>query len=192
MFAETRERRRFTVGEVARMVETGVLREGEPVELLEGELIVVPQQGPEHASRVAAIGALLARRYTERSVRCQLPLEVGVDSLPEPDAAVMRGTDDAYATRHPRGDEAVLVIEVARSSQAVDRAKARLYAKAGVPVYWLLDLVARRLEERTEPNDAGDYRLMRLYTEQDDIVLPELGETISVAALLGPEPISAS
>lgn len=186
MLAPNGERRRFTIDEVARMVDAGVLGEDEPLELIEGELIVVPPQGPEHASRVSAITTLLARRYLHHVIRSQLPLVVGDDSLPEPDAAVIRGADSTFTSRHPRGDEAVLVIEITRSSHAIDRGKARLYAKGGAPLYWLVDLAARRIEERSQPI-AGEYRVTRVYGAGDEIALPELGETVPVSTLLGPE-----
>lgn len=169
------------------MVEIGVLREDEPVELIEGELIVVPPQGPLHSSRVGAITALLARRYVDRAVRSHSPITVGGDSLPEPDCAVIAVTEEELATRHPRGSELVLAVEVARTSHTVDRGKARVYASGGVPVYWLVDLVARRVEERTDPSADGDYRVTRLFTARDEIELPGIGERVQVAALLGPE-----
>lgn len=185
MLAARHELRRFTADEVLRMIEAGVLSEDEPLELIEGELIVVPPQGPEHSDRIAAITMLLSPRYLGRAVvRVQLPLDAGDDSLPEPDFLVTLATPG----RHPRGADAFLAIEVARTSQAQDRAKARIYARAGVPVYWLVDLVARRVEERTEPNAEGDYRLTRMYTPSEDIELPGLGQRVLVSELLGPEP----
>lgn len=170
------------------MVEIGVLREDEPVELIEGELIVMPPQGPLHSSRVGAISALLTRAYVDRAVRSHSPIEAGTDSLPEPDCAVIAGSEERFATRHPRGSELVLAVEVARTSQAVDRGKARVYAAASVPVYWLVDLVSRRVEERTDPSADGDYRVTRLFTERDEIELPGLGRRVRVLDLLGPEP----
>lgn len=184
MLAENQARRRFTVPEVLRMVETGVLREDEPVELIEGELIVVPPQGFDHGNRVTAITMLLVPLYAGTAmVRVQLLLDVDLESLPEPDFLIARETPG----RHPRGSDALLAIEVTKTSHAMDRAKARLYARAGIPVYWLIDLVAHRIEERAQPDVDGEYRITKLYTPRDEIELPGLAERIRVANLLGVE-----
>src|SRR5262249_53193341 len=135
--------RRFAADEVLRMVEAGILREDEPIELVEGELVVVPPQGPTHSAVVADLDARLHEVYTGAyHVRAQLPVAGTDDSLPEPDFAIVRGAPRDYVERHPTGADTILVIEVARTSQAFDRRKASTYARAGVPVYWLIDIVA--------------------------------------------------
>ena len=73
----------------------------------------------------------------------------------------MRGDAKSFAHRHPTGFEAILVIEIAWSTQRENRRKASVYATGGVEVYWLLDLVARTLELRTTPGD-GVYRVPRI------------------------------
>ncbi len=182
MLGEPLPHRSFTVAEVMRMVEAGVLGEDEPVELIEGELVTVPPQGPPHSNRIAELNMFLVPKYLGRAhVRVQLPLYVDTRSMPEPDILIARPTPG----RHPGGADSLLAIEIARTSQAFDRAKARLYATAGVPVYWLVDLAERRIEERTEPTPSGDYRLTKLYLPTDAIALPELGETVLVRELLG-------
>ena len=189
MLATNHERRRFTIDEVARMVDAGVLGEDEPLELIEGELIVVPPQGPEHAERVTRLTMLLAPRYVGRAdVRVQCPLDLDAINQPEPDLAVVHPTPG----RHPRGADVLVVIEISKSSQALDRTKVGLYARGGVPIYWRIDLVARRVEEHTHPTAAGEYGVTRVYGARDTIALPELGsaelgETVPVEALLGPE-----
>jgi Uma2 family endonuclease len=84
---------------------------------------------------------------------------------------------------HPTGAQVVLVVEVARTSQAIDRRKVRAYATIGVSVYWLLDLAARRLEVRSEP-DGDEYRSTRLLGEGDSAGLPEASISWTVASLL--------
>jgi Uma2 family endonuclease len=179
------ERRRFTAAEVLRMVDAGILAEDEPVELLEGELVVTPPQGPPHAAVVCDLAERLRDVYGPAChVRPQCPLVGAVDSLPEPDLAVVRGKARDYATRHPTGPDVVLVIEVARTSQALDRRKVRAYATIGVSVYWIVDLAARRLEVRSEPTADGEYRVTRLLGENETIALPRLDVSWNVASLL--------
>jgi hypothetical protein len=85
----------------------------------------------------------------------------------------LRHFERASVAVHPTGAQVVLVVEVARTSHAIDRRKVRAYAKIGVPVYWLLDLGARRLEVRWEPN-GDEYRSTRLLGESDSAALPEI------------------
>lgn len=168
------------------MVELGILRPDEPIELIEGELLVVAPQGPLHASRIMALQVLLGRAYDSRaSLRVQLPLDSADDSLPEPDLALVRGAAADYTKRHPSGTEALLVIEVAQSSQAYDRDKARVYARMGVPEYWLLDLAAGRLEVRREPSPDGSYGSVQVLPREARVDLPGTPHSLPVSDLLG-------
>lgn len=90
------------------------------------------------------------------------------------------GSDDS----HPTGADTLLVVEISHSTLAHDRRKASLYARAGVPVYWLLDLVNERLEVRSDPDSQGNYRLTRLLAKGDLVTLPERAEEVAVAELL--------
>jgi Uma2 family endonuclease len=176
-------RRRFTVDDVHRMVEVGILDEDEAVELLAGELVEVNPQGPAHAwcrrtlarrLRAACAGRVLV---LERD-----PLECGSHSLPEPDVAVIAGDEASFRERHPRGDEASLVVEVARTSQRVDRDKAAIYAAAGVPEYWLVDLVMRTATIHRERTTQG-YARIEVLDESAALPLPD-GTTILLRELL--------
>lgn len=183
------QRKSFTVSEVERMLEAGILHDGEPVELLEGELFLTSPQRPEHAAITEIVGRLLegamgggfhARRHS--------PLLAGPDSLPEPDIAIARGEPRDFLHQHPTGADVVLVIEIALTSHALDRRKAAIYARAGVPEYWLLDLAGRTLDVRTNPGpEAADYAEQQVLREGDTVTLPHGGE-IPVAALLPPGP----
>lgn len=165
-------RHRFTVAEVLRMADSGILEEDAPVELLDGELIDVSPQGPEHATGKAVLRDALRLAYAgEGCVREQDPLVAGEHSLPEPDLAVVRGAPRDYGRRHPRGDEALLVVEVSRTSHRVDQAKTRIYARAGVPEYWIVDLVARVVTIHRGPGDAG-YATAVVIDEQGTLELP--------------------
>jgi Uma2 family endonuclease len=133
------------------VVSSGAL-DNAPVELLEGLLVDVSPHGPQHA----AIIEELTRRFAqaEARLRVQLPLEIPPDSVPEPDLALVQGRTPAG---HPH--TALLVVEVSVNSQAADRVvKARLYARAGVPTYWLVDVPGRAVEVRSAPGVDGYQR----------------------------------
>jgi Uma2 family endonuclease len=86
-----------------------------------------------------------------------------------------------WRDRHPKGKEAVLVVEIGFSSQKLDRAKAAIYARAGVEVYWVLDLAARRLEVRTDPRSDGSYAVTTVLEGRDAVSLPGLQSKVGTA-----------
>ena len=179
-------RRRFTVDEVNRMAAQGILGEDEPVELLEGELLIVSPQDPRHAAAVAALARRLTDLYrVDAHVRPQCPLNATPDSLPEPDLAVVKGQPLDYQHRHPVGVETLLVVEVARTSQAVDRRKARIYAAAGVPAYWLVDLAERRIEVFSQPSPAGTFTQRLTSSPGEEVDLPGLDLRLAVSETVG-------
>jgi Uma2 family endonuclease len=176
--------RPFSPREVQRMVEVGILRPDEPVELLEGRLVLVSPQGPPHASIVAALADRLRAAYgAGHAVREEKPIEL-TDSLPEPDVAVVKGAHSNFAARHPGAQDVVLVAEVALTSQALDRDKTRIYARGGVPVVWLIDVPARRLEVYADPQPDGRYRLVQVLGEEDVVTAPTGSAKWSVREIL--------
>lgn len=180
-----RKHRHFTAEEVLRMVETGILSEDEPLELLEGELVVVSPQGPEHQTVTERLRRRLEPIYGDGfHVRSHSTIQASGDSLPDPDVAVLRGPVDDYLHRLPVGTDLALAVEVSRTTQAADRRKAELYARSGVPVYWLLDLVARRLEVRSHPLPEGEYAERRTYGEEDEVPVPGTDATLVIRDLL--------
>jgi Uma2 family endonuclease len=146
--------RRFTVEEYRRLGEMGVLGEEDQVELLEGWIVPKMIHNPPHDSAVElAQSALQARLPPGWRIRIQSAITTP-DSEPEPDLAVVRGSIRDHAQRHPAPHEVALVIEVAASSLERDREKTRLYARAGIPAYWIINLVNRQVESYQEPNAA--------------------------------------
>ena len=149
--------RPLTADEAMRMVELGIIGADERVELLHGALTRMSPQHPPHAVVTQRLTAWLAPLMVAgtHDVRVQLPLTVpDRTSLPEPDIAVVE-RDEAHAVAHPLG--ALLVVEVADSSLRIDMTiKPPLYAAAGVPELWVVDVAARRVTVLSEPDD-GDY-----------------------------------
>ncbi|HWY89637.1 MAG TPA: Uma2 family endonuclease [Solirubrobacteraceae bacterium] len=140
---------RLDVGTYERMVATGLL-EGLPIELLEGLLVEVSPQGVAHADVIMRLTRHLgsARAW----LRVQLPLEAEWRSIPEPDLALSEGQHPV--SRHPR--TALLAVEVMVSSHKQDReTKAKMYAWAPIPTYWLVDVPGRAVEVRSDPGPKG-------------------------------------
>jgi Uma2 family endonuclease len=147
----TYQTRRFTRAEYARLIDAGVFRPGEAVELLGGDLMVGEPQGSAHYTAIGLVeDALRSALGPEWLVRSQGPLALGEDSEPEPDVSVTRGRRRDFRDEHP--SRPVLVVEVAEWSLALDRDhKGSLYARAGVADYWILNLCDRVLEVYREP-----------------------------------------
>src|ERR1700688_2772180 len=167
-------RRAITVDEYNKMGETGILGRDERVELLDGDLIVVPPQGSPHFSIVTRMARQLMQRLGERAlVTSQLPIIVSDRSEPEPDIAVLAWRDDFYGSGIPRVPDVYAVVEVADSSLAMDRGKKLpIYAAAGVKEYWIVNVRNAAIEVHREPRGDG-YDSLRTFRG---------GEMISFAA----------
>jgi len=177
--------RRFTRDEVVRMVDAGILSEDEKVELIDGELILVPPQGPPYAGLAARFLRLFSGVYGDGfSVRPSLPLDCNATNVPEPDLAVVRGAESVFLARHPRADEALIVVEIVRTSHDVDRKKTAVYARTGIPVFWFVDVSAARIELHEDPQPDGRYRLVRVLAGSDTISPPQAAVSWTVASLL--------
>jgi Uma2 family endonuclease len=143
---------RLGVGQYHDMVRQGILAEDDPVELLEGFLVVKMSKNPPHTKSTGRVQSRLnALLPVGFYTRAQEPVTLA-DGEPEPDVAVVRGDDDRYTDRHPGPAETPLVVEVADVSLSRDRTlKLRGYARAGIAVYWIVNLVGRQVEVYAEP-----------------------------------------
>lgn len=151
--------RLWTREEYLKMAEAGVFAPGERVELIEGEIIkMTPQKGP-HMTGVTLVSEELRRAFGKGYVvRVQGPLALGPLSEPEPDVTVVRGSPRDYRDSHPT--TAVLVVEVSDTTLVLDRQqKPGLYARAGIPEYWILNLLERVLEVYRDPAPLPDHPL---------------------------------
>lgn len=139
------------------MIAAGVFHPEARLELIEGEIVNTTPQGSLHATAVQLGEAVLRKIFSAgHAIRVQMPLALDESSEPEPDLAVVPGSPRDYRDAHPA--KAVLVAEVADATLAFDREqKKRVYARAGIPEYWIVNLVERRLEVYREP-DGEDYR----------------------------------
>jgi len=177
---------RMSVERYFGLAEAGVLTHDDRVELLEGVVVAMTPRNPLHDSCVTRATLALVRAVSERAVvRTQCSLVAGRHSLPEPDVAVVPGSPGDYDSRHP--DAALLVVEVAESSLQQDRiTKAAIYAAAGVPEYWIVNLRERALEVMRDPDrGAARYRDARNLQAGERVELAALpGALVAVADLL--------
>jgi Uma2 family endonuclease len=148
--------RRWTVDEYHNMIQTGVITEDDPVELLEGWIVLKMGRNPPHDVAIElTLEALRSTAPQGWRIRVQSAVTTD-DSEPEPDLAVVRGNPRDYLNRHPGPQDVAVVVEVADSSLAHDRRdKGRAYAKAGLAVYWIINLVDSQVEVYTDPSGPG-------------------------------------
>ncbi len=165
---------RFTVEQYHRMIEQGILSEHDRVELLEGWITPKRTHNPPHdCSVLLGQTELLARLPADWIVRVQSAITTR-DSEPEPDLVVARGPARRYARAHPKRDDIALLIEVADTTLQEDRdEKARLYARARIATYWIINLIERRVEVYTEPKTGRSpaYRQRKDYGIKDSVPL---------------------
>jgi len=183
---------RFTVDQYDRMVRDGTIDEDDPVELLDGIVVRKMPKGPRHDASSAR-----CRREIERALpagwhlRVESSVRIPDYNEPEPDLSVVRGESDDYTDHHPGPADIALVVEVADSSLSRDRGEKRdNYARAGIPVYWIVNLVARQLEVSSNPT-GGAHPPATILGERDSVDLVIAGQVvgqIAVANLLPKRP----
>ena len=172
----------LTVADVDAMVQAGILEESSRIELLDGVLVEMSPQGPPHAyalRQLMMLGApVAAAAGLELSV--QGPLDVGSRiSLPEPDFAIVPKTP---IDRHPTG--ALLVAEMGNTSLRMDLGpKARIYATAGIPEYWVLEVKRREIVVHREPSGSR-YEYVERVGVGDTLSAIAVALTVAVADLV--------
>lgn len=152
-----RRRRLFTVDEYHRMGEAGIFGPEERVELIEGEIIEMSPIGPRHAGCVINFTRVLITRLGDRVVLSpQNPVVIRPRSEPQPDILLLRPRTVSYSRAHPTPEDVLLAVEVADTTLRFDRiVKARLYARAGIPEFWLADVEAESLMVHRAPSAEG-------------------------------------
>lgn len=171
----------FTADEYQRMIETGIIAEGAPVELIEGKLIRMAAFGGEHIRCIGLLNRLLViGAGASLFVSPQGSIRLDIHSEPEPDFAILSSFPKGRIP--PLIDDVLLVVEVSDTSLMYDlNLKAPLYARAGIPEYWVADLTARRVLRHSVPID-GRYTVIEEFTGDDRITsLTDPPITIAVA-----------
>jgi len=159
---------RMTVAQYHTALRAGVFEEGDPIELLEGLMVQKMPKKPPHVVALARLlRALTPHIPAAWSTRSQDPITLE-DGEPEPDLAVILGRAEDYLARHPGPADIALVIEVSDTTLDRDRGiKLRSYARAGLPAYWIVNLVDRCVEVYTSPDAAASTPTYRTRTTWD-------------------------
>jgi Uma2 family endonuclease len=169
--------RPLTSVEYYQMMESGIIREGERVELILGQIFTMAAKGTRHTvSTTKLLKELLGLVEDRAVIRCQDPITLPNNSEPEPDIVIARLRLDDYINSHPSPADISLVIEVADSTIKFDReTKAPLYAAAGISEYWIFNLIDNRLEIYRQPE--GDiYTSIEIITPPRSISLPQFSD----------------
>lgn len=177
---------RLSVAQYHEMIHSGILTEDDPVELLEGWLVVKMSKNPPHSS---------ATRLLRKAIEALVPPGWIVDSQeaittpdsePEPDLFVARGSELDYLDRHPMPDDLAFVVEVANSPLERDQtSKLQIYARAGIVSYWILNLVERQLEVYTIPSRTSEppgYSLRQVYANTETVPVILAGQEIGACS----------
>jgi Uma2 family endonuclease len=167
-------RYRLTVAEYHRLGEMAIFAEDSRLELIEGDLIAMPPIGERHAGKTRQLNRLFSARVGEAAlVDVQNPVALDRHSEPQPDIALLKPRPDFYESGHPRPEDVLLLLEISDSTLRYDREiKVPLYARAGIPEVWLVDLPGQRLEVYRRPSAEG-YREI-LYPASDETIAPVL------------------
>jgi Uma2 family endonuclease len=164
---------RLSVEQYHAMIRFGILTEDDPVELLEGCLVLKMGINPKHWYATGQLRDWLIGLGLEAYfVHSQEPV-VTEDSEPEPDVAVVRGRRLDYFDASPSASAVALVIEVSDTTLSEDRVlKKRIYARAGIPIYWIVNLVDQRIEVYSQPTgsaDKADYAMHEIVGREDEV-----------------------
>lgn len=173
----------WTVSDFQKMGEIGILSE-KRVELLAGEIVNRSPVGRLHIGAVNPTASLLWQLLGNKAVvSVQNPVVLADRSQPEPDISVLKWNDTQYSDELPQASDVILLIEVADTPLEKDqKLKLPIYAQAGIPEYWIINLVDNTLEQYTGPK--GDlYRLRQIYQKEDTLQHALLGE-IQISQIL--------
>jgi Uma2 family endonuclease len=179
---------RITVERYDQMIASGSLNEDDPIELLSGVLVTKMAKNPKHSTTSDLCRAAITRLLTPGwYLRQEQPVRIPEYDEPEPDLALARGSILDYQDHHPGPGDIALIVEVAESSLPRDRGEKRdIYARAGIPAYWIINLVDRQLEAYLNPA-GGAYPPPAIFRESDTaelIIAGQVAGRIAVAELL--------
>jgi Uma2 family endonuclease len=180
-------RRKFTVEQYHKMIESGIFTEDDRLELIRGEIIEMSPIGTKHAACVNRLINLLVQLLGKCViVAAQNPIALNNNSEPQPDVALLKPRDDFYETAHPQPQDIFLLIEVADATVMYDReAKIPLYAEAHIIEVWLVDINEQIVEVYQQPAAAG-YQHIRKFTSGQTLSIPAFPNmNISVNDIFG-------
>jgi len=181
------QRKLFTIEEFERMIATGVLAEDDRLELIRGEIVEMTPIGLDHMVCVSRLNLLFHELLGRKALAwVQNAIQLARDSRPEPDVALLRWRDDLYTAKYPTATDALLLIEVAASSLESDRqVKVPLYAEAGIPQVWIVNLPEQVVEVYSHL-ESGAYSHVHRASSGESLPLPDgLEGVVRVEDILG-------
>ena len=176
-------RKKFTITEFEQMAETGIIKDEDRIELIEGELIEMGKIGKRHAACVDRLNDLFRDKFGKRVlVRSQNPIQLSDYSQPQPDLAILTRKSDYYETAHPTPDDIFLLVEVADTTIKFDQEiKIPLYAKHNILEVWLVNLNQEIVEVYYQSN-INSYTTKKIFTKKQiisPISFPEIKINVS-------------
>lgn len=174
--------RKFSLKEYHKLIEIGLLKEEENLELIQGEILEMAAKGTFHVVCCANLYQELVIQIRNLAiVRSQEPVSLLSKSEPEPDLVILKNKEDKYLSGHPTEKDIILIIEIADSSLKYDQeVKLPLYGEAGINNYWLFNLKDQQLESYSIPYQKrnGDYGYSKLeiYLSNQEIYLPDFND----------------
>jgi Uma2 family endonuclease len=180
-------RRKFTVEQYHKMIESGILTEEDRVELIRGEIIEMSPIGTKHAACVRRLNKLLSSKLRDRVlIAIQDPVKLNNNSEPQPDVALLKPRDDFYETAHPQPQDIFLLIEVADSTVIYDREeKIPLYAQANIIEVWLVDINEQIVEVYQQPTATGYQHIQKFSSGQTLSIQTFPDVNISITEIFG-------
>ncbi|MEM9274782.1 MAG: Uma2 family endonuclease [Cyanobacteria bacterium P01_F01_bin.143] len=171
-------RKKFTIDEYHELVDLGFFTENERIELIKGEIIeMAPKRTPHSVCNSRLWKELYELIGKQAEIRVQEPIVLLTNSEPELDVVIAKKKSDNYLAAHPTTEDIILVIEISDSTLKYDQEiKLPLYAEAQINNYWIINLVANRLEVYNSPfadaNDKFDYRTKNIVLPNEKIAIP--------------------
>jgi Uma2 family endonuclease len=178
----------WTVEEYHRMAELGLFQSGERTELIAGQILLMSPKGAPHVTALQLLGTILETELDGLAlIRTQDPIHLDNFSEPEPDLVVVCGGVLDYADRHPQPQDIYLVVEVADSTLKYDcDTKDKIYAKAEIAEYWVLDVKGRQLHIFRDPSAVGytSHTILRESANASPVAFSAI--SISIQSMLSP------
>ena len=175
---------RITVDEYERIIKAGALEDPSRVELIDGEM--VDKMGKNAAHRWATkevLKALEGRLPTGWTSQKEEPVRIPLYDEPEPDVAILRGSDADYEFRIPGASDVALLVEVSATTPSQDRGKKlSAYARGGIPLSWIVNLVDRQIEVYSRPGKNG-YRSHKTFGSGEQVPVAIGGQKLPAIAV---------
>ena len=179
-------RRLINIDEYHGMSKAGILTEKDRVELIHGEILETSPVGSNHVSVVIRLNKILNRLVEDSAlINVQNPICIDDLNAPEPDISILKPRDDYYAEAHPSAHDILVVVEVADSTYDYDKqVKLPLYASAGIPEFWLVNLTRKEIELHKLPGK-GAYKKIDIRYPEDHIDLAFCQKRVRVSDVIG-------